>query len=331
MVQRSNVWAKVKRMLPVHLPGDEDKEGCHAFTDCPPTMVLERTIDLVGARNHAKNIASSRKRMDDLKSILKEDFNSKAKACWNSVREPRPSPVNVTHDVDNGDVLTADPKVLHSQLWKAWEPIFRRPSSFSWEDFEAQYRFEINQIKEKMAPWSFSMPTGAQLQARANKMPSEGSTGPDGRAPSELKRLPLWLWNHVARFWEGIYLKGGEWPQSLLKAHVAFIPKAGGLPATPVNLRPITILSASYRVFSSCMFRQLLAWHDQWCPSTLCGGRPGADALQTAMELGLTLEEALAIHKRGLLLISLDLSKFFDSLNGGCLTDSPTSLACQLT
>jgi len=96
-------------------------------------------------------------------------------------------------------------------------------------------------------------------------------------------------------------MKGGEWPESLRKAHVAFIPKAGGFPA-------ITILSASYKVFSSCMFRQLIAWHDQWCPwpSALCRGRPGADALQTAIELGLALEEAMAIHKRGMLLISLD-------------------------
>jgi len=78
------------------LAGEDDKEGCALFS-------LERTIDLVGAKNHAKNMASSRKRMEEAKNTLKEDFGSKAKACWNSVREPRPSPVNVTIDADNED------------------------------------------------------------------------------------------------------------------------------------------------------------------------------------------------------------------------------------
>ena len=100
---------------------------------------------------------------------------------------------------------------------------------------------------------------------------------------------------------------------------MAFIPKANEGPPSPSNLRPITILSANYRVFSSCMFHNLLEWHDSWCPPTLCGGRPGSDALQTALELGLTLEEAIELDKRGLLMVSLDLSKFFDSIEWGLI------------
>ncbi len=67
------------------------------------------------------------------------------------------------------------------------------------------------------------------------------------------------------------------------------------------------------------MFHNLLEWHDSWCPPTLRGGRPGADALRTALELGLTLEEALELGKRGLLVISLDLSKLFDSIEWGLI------------
>jgi len=52
---------------------------------------------------------------------------------------------------------------------------------------------------------------------------------------------------------------------------------------------------------------------------SICGGRPGADALQTAIDLGFTLEEAMILQKRGLLMISLDLSKFFDSIEWGLL------------
>ena len=67
------------------------------------------------------------------------------------------------------------------------------------------------------------------------------------------------------------------------------------------------------------MFKSVVKWHDKWCPSTLCGGKPGADALQTALEIGLSLEEAITLHRRGLLLVSLDLSKFFDSIEWGLI------------
>ncbi len=41
--------------------------------------------------------------------------------------------------------------------------------------------------------------------------------------------------------------------------------------------------------------------------------------MPTAIEIGLAVEEARALHKRGLLLVSLDFSKFFDSIDWGLL------------
>ncbi len=106
----------------------------------------------------------------------------------------------------------------------------------------------------------------------------------------------------------------GEGPYELFRAHMPCIPKANDLPKTSANLRSIIILSASYRCFSSCIFHQLLEWHDKWCPPTICGGRPGRDALSVAMELCLSFEEAMRLGSRGLILVTLDLSKFFDSI-----------------
>ncbi len=79
------------------------------------------------------------------------------------------------------------------------------------------------------------------LFARASLLPDDSSTGPDGRAPVELKRLPLWIWEHVALFWQLIIEHGAPWLQDLLKAHVAFIPKMNDGPQTPANQRPIAI------------------------------------------------------------------------------------------
>ncbi len=41
------------------------------------------------------------------------------------------------------------------------------------------------------------------------------------------------------------------------------------------------------------------------------------DAFHTALEIGLTVEEAIALDKRSLLLVSLDLPRFFDFIEWG--------------
>ncbi len=47
------------------------------------------------------------------------------------------------------------------------------------------------------------------------------------------------------------------------------------------------------------------------------------DALQTALEIGITSEEAIALHKRG-----LDLSKLFDSIARGLMDGLAEAFGC---
>ncbi len=148
-----------------------------------------------------------------------------------------------------------------------------RQANFDWDDSYAQYHLEIMDITSNTSGLSFKLPPAEQLHRRAGSMPDESSTGPDGRAPIEVERLPLWIWELVSTFWGCIFKKGGEWREPLLKAHVAFIPKSNEGPPSPSNLRPITILSANCRAFSACMFHNLLEWHDSWRPPNLVWGK----------------------------------------------------------
>jgi hypothetical protein len=113
--QMTNLWPKVKKGVTEFLTPDQDLEGLRAYTQIPPTMVLERTIDIVAARAHADVVAASRKRLDAAKKVLGDDLKDRAKACWRTVKEPRPSPVQTTQDPARGGVLTTDPRVLHAQ------------------------------------------------------------------------------------------------------------------------------------------------------------------------------------------------------------------------
>ncbi len=80
-----HLWVKVKREVTDFLSPEHDLEGFRNFSDVPPTMVIERAIDIVGARIHADALAASRKKMDATKKLLADDLKSKAKAGWRTV------------------------------------------------------------------------------------------------------------------------------------------------------------------------------------------------------------------------------------------------------
>ncbi len=45
-------------------------------------------------------------------------------------------------------------------------------------------------------------------------MTNDSSTGPDGRAPAELKALPLWIWELIAQVFDTIlaWCALAQWP-----------------------------------------------------------------------------------------------------------------------
>ena len=87
--------------------------------------------------------------------------------------------------------------------------------------------------------------TGRDLQevARAKKSTAGGL---DGWAWNEIKALPLPWFSGLAILLELV----GNWPQGLLDAYIAMIPKADG-DSTPLGQRPLSVLLVVYRLWAS--------------------------------------------------------------------------------
>ena len=51
----------------------------------------------------------------------------------------------------------------------------------------------------------------------------------------------------------------GQWPQGLLDAYIAMIPKAEG-DSTPIGLRPLCVLRVVYRLWASVRLAHLEKW-----------------------------------------------------------------------
>ena len=106
-----------------------------------------------------------------------------------------------------------------------------------------------------------------------------------------------------------------QWPTSLHTAYTALIPKSdSSQEQSPDNYRPITVLSAVYRLWSKFHFETSLQWQEQWAPPQLWGCRTkrGAEAMIYAMALNL---EAAADETNNYVGgISYDFKKCFDGV-----------------
>ena len=67
----------------------------------------------------------------------------------------------------------------------------------------------------------------------------------------------------------------GVWPDGLLDAYIAMIPKTDG-DATPLGQRPLGVLPTVYRIWASARLCQLDGWFKSWVPDSVFsagGGR----------------------------------------------------------
>eukprot|EP00666_Eupelagonemidae_sp_cell4sb_P013932 gene13932-biopygen2366 len=104
----------------------------------------------------------------------------------------------------------------------------------------------------------------------------------------------------------------GEWPDALLEASITLIPKDGAA-GGPLDLRPITVTSALYRLWAAARVRRVLEWQELWLPRGARGFRLSCGTDDVYYTLALRIERTLLLDEP-LVGLGLDLAKAFDSL-----------------
>ncbi len=99
------------------------------------------------------------------------------------------------------------------------------------------------------------------------------------------------------------------WPPALCWGSIPLLLKEG--PPSPLNLRPLTILGVTYRIWAGIRASQLRQWQETWIHPSLHGGRAGHETLDGVSETNLHIEQAQS-ESTPLYLLLLDYRKFFD-------------------
>ena len=113
----------------------------------------------------------------------------------------------------------------------------------------------------------------------------------DGWGWRELKILPVSWFDELARILTKVE-DLGVWPEGLLDAYIAMIPKADG-DATHLGQRPLSVLPVVYRIWASARMGQLDGWFKSWVPDSGRGRAMLGSTVSTcsASVLGWFLEE----------------------------------------
>ena len=158
--------------------------------------------------------------------------------------------------------MSSHPEEIHQSLQGHWvKGIFRyyddreKPS---WNDFLNEYRHLLGPKKtaRKLPPI-----TAMQLSDRATWR--GGTHGLDGWRYKELRLLPQGVWEMLASFLNALEQHDEPtWPPALCWGSIPLLPKEG--PPSPLNLRPLTILSVLYRIWAGIRASQLGQWQETW-------------------------------------------------------------------
>ena len=114
----------------------------------------------------------------------------------------------------------------------------------------------------------------------------------DGWAWNEIKALPLPWFSGLAILLQ-LVETSGVWPQGLLDAYIAMIPKADG-DSTPLGQRPLSVLPVVYRLWASLRLGHLREWVEGWLPKSVFSLGNGLSSVEAWFSTALDIEEVLS-------------------------------------
>ena len=135
----------------------------------------------------------------------------------------------------------------------------------------------------------------------------------DGWGWREFKVLPISWFDQLACILTKVE-DLGIWPDGLLDAYIAMIPKAGG-DATPLGQRPLSVLPVVYRIWASARMGELDDWFRSWVPDSVFSAGGGRGSVEAWYTSALDIEEVLSgVADSHVHLIVADVVKSFDTV-----------------
>ena len=241
------------------------------------------------------------------KKAWKEKMENKTmKDLAAALRLPREHPLTMLELEDES--WLADPFLVLQEVRTAWSPIMEAGADQA-EGIDT-FLTGVPFVPFHQIPLS-----SAEVEAALENLKTRTAPGPDGWRPYEVAQLPKrQLAEDLCIFYE-LCERLLRWPAVWNRAWLCAVPKAGKRRSAK-EVRPISLYSVFYRVWSSARSKQ----HNQWLQSVLAhpqsAFRQGRGAEQEASLLGQWMEKRSYSTWCG---VTFDMAKAFDHVNHSLL------------
>ena len=281
-----------------------DLHGLYKLAMDTLALLNEFVLKVVRHRQTSRSIAWS--------NWIREDLASRpCKWLRPEFVPPAPYLVCKPQDSPNGSGILVQPAVIDAHFRKAWMPYLRR-EGHPVVTVQAFLDFVDDHLPQE--PFlELPILTGEELYEAVMAKKSTAA-GLDGWAWNEIKALSRsWFVGLalVLRHIETI----GQWPQGLLDAYIAMIPKAEG-DSTPIGQRPLCVLAVVYRLWASVRLVHLREWFSSCVPDSVFSAGKGVSSVDAWYATSIDIEEVLS-HARhsDFQIFVADVGKSFDTVD----------------
>ena len=293
----------------------------------PSLDEIARLVDELRERERVSRTAEEAARREAEDRKLSQDWRSAKRLVYKHIAQESSSaaPVSFLRLPDGS--LTAEVQRMLEEIERRWLPIFRKYAAEPQPPPPGAHRQDANFSQEPragpfLARYGYLLDAAAArmdlpaldilaLRVTLGRMSGDSAAAHDGLTVRELKHLPDVLLQLFVEFY-GLVEASGRWPRVLMLALVTLIPK-GEESEDPLDLRPISVCSVSYRLWSSSRFRNVAAWMEAWIHPRQSAYRSQESAADALWTFALELEHAL-LKGADMMAVMLDYRKCFDLL-----------------
>ena len=225
---------------------------------------------------------------------------------WFKGKTNKTSP-NLIRNKD-GDIILSPVEAI-GEINSQWDDVFS--SNILHEDPEKILATVWPYVCERHRPAALPVLTGRDLMLTAAKRRNSAAPGLDGWRTTEVKALPLSVFNAIAAFFIEIESGIRAFPTNLGLVKQVLLDKGG--PDLPLQKRIISLLSIFVVSYTGLRFRQLQEWQNTVMPKQLLGGIKGRNMSEVFSRIQLDIDFAKN-QNEALIGLKLDKSKCFDRL-----------------
>ena len=225
---------------------------------------------------------------------------------WMKMKTSHPTPNLIRNK--GGDIILSPIDAI-SEINSQWDDIFS--ANILHEDPEKILSTVWPYISDKHKPADIPSLTGFDLMQTAAARKNAAAPGLDGWRTTEVKALPLSVFNTIAKFFTQVENGTRKFPVNLGFVKQIILDKGGQ--DSPLQKRLITLLSIFVLSYTGLRFKQLQSWQGQIMPKQLFGGIKGRNMSEVFSQIQLEIDFAKQ-QGTDLIGLKLDKSKCFDRL-----------------